>query len=624
MQRLIKFSKFRNLGLEKDDYLILNGDFKKGSMGNLILLIGPNNSGKSNVLDGIVKMCTDSNVNSRDITDLYFEEKFRQPSLALVYRDDKYTFELKKELDKSIDFQITEGDVVLDKPSTEVIKKEISEINTIFNSIYGIQVPKLSRLVSNMSSLSDDDLYSGAMTAIRFIFQNYRNGSYNTGYRYFNIWDNLKGRGFELISHFEKDGGSKEPIMKSYLLKQSNIDNLVPKCIVYTEKPIKNSDLSTTDLNGIDNHNFFKALFKSMKVDSKTVLNAYNQFNKSGNIQIIKKLEKDLQKKVDKINTRFNSLYFASSDQYKFSLVCESTKMLFGMARGKEEEAINLEYQSTGFRWFFNLFFNFLSTENLTPGDIVIMDEPATNLHVQGQNELRAFIKQFAIENDVLFVVATHSPFLIDVDHYDELRVISTDNNRSKIDNRFTAINLDDPDSLLPIKESLTIKQNVLYDLDTEVYFVEGITDYNYLTMFKRLLGVKNIAFLPFNGVGNNSAKTKKILGELIRIKFHKRSILVDADKAGQDMFNQAKDANFHSVHSMSEITLCNGKKAMIVEDLFSTEDKKKFRAIGNKNCDGTSFMKDHCKISDFSKTTIDHFKQLFITLQDWKWSWLF
>jgi hypothetical protein len=165
----------------------------------------------------------------------------------------------------------------------------------------------------------------------------------------------------------------------------------------------------------------------------------------------------------------------------------------------------------------------------------------------------------------VLFIIATHSPFLIDTDNYDELRVVSMENNRSSIDNIFTAVNLNDPDSLLPIKESLTIKQNVLYDLDTEVYWVEGITDYIYLTMFKKIFGIKNISFLPFNGVGKNKEQTKSILKRLLEIKFHKRSMLVDADKAGMDMYNQAKDSAFDTVHNLSEFELENCKKAMMI-----------------------------------------------------------
>ena len=44
------------------------------------------------------------------------------------------------------------------------------------------------------------------------------------------------------------------------------------------------------------------------------------------------------------------------------------------------------------------------------------MDEPATNLHPKGQQELRAFIKDFAIAHDVLFIIATHSPFILSIE----------------------------------------------------------------------------------------------------------------------------------------------------------------------------------------------------------------
>lgn len=610
MQRSIRFSKYRNLGLEKDDYLILNGDFQKGKMGNLVILIGPNNSGKSNVLDGIVTACTNSGISKRDITDLYFEDKYRTPSLALVYRDDKYTFEYQINSNNNAGWKIIAGSAVPEKPSTEEIKKTLNAMFSYFNQ-RGMRMQNLVNLISGIESKNIKGYDSILEETINVINYMVRNGYAN------DFINKMRKEKNSLIYYYDSTHGSQFSFIQEYLSKETGLTNPVPNCIVYRENQISNNDLYTREVNNLQNYRFFRSLFKTINVETKTIQNVYNQYYQTNNIQYLKKLEKDLAKKIDKLSDRFNNLYFASNDKYKFTLVFESERISFGMARGKEEEPINLEYQSTGFKWFFNLFFNFLANGTLKPGDIVIMDEPATNLHVQGQNELRAFIKQFAIENDVLFVLATHSPFLIDVDHYDELRVITMENNRSRIDNRFTAVNLEDPDSLLPIKESLTIKQNVLYDLDTEVYFVEGITDYNYLTMFKHLLNVKNIAFLPFNGVGNNSNQTKKILGELLKVKFHKRSLLVDSDKAGEDMYKQAKDSAFDSIHRMAEIKLTDTKNAVMVEDLFSAEDKKKFRAIVNKNSDGTSAMKDHCKLGDFSKTTVDHFKELFKILQD-------
>lgn len=612
MQRLIKFSKFRNIGLEKDEYLVLNSSFKKGEMGNLIVLIGANNSGKSNVLDGIKKVCDGSNLSNRDLTNLYFEEKYKNPHVSLILKDEDYEFELKTGIEYPSRWEINCAKDIVTKPSSDVIKKSLLQIRDTYTN-YGYRNQYLNILVGQIEKkeIKGDDLYSSAM---RFMetFKNEANNAYSTARTVWNAARNTN----KLIQHWEEKNGSAANKIQSYVASSLGIASPTPKVVNYVEKNLNNSDLFTDRIDSLNEHKFFNSLFKAVNIDVKTIQNAYDQYRESNNTAVLNKLRKQLQPKVEKLNTQFNKLYFASNDQYKFTLDFESKRISFGMARGKEEDPINLEYQSTGFRWFFDLYFNFLAVNGLNAGDIVIMDEPATNLHPQGQKELRAFIKDFAIQNDILFIIATHSPFLIDSDNYDELRVISTENNRSKIDNRFTAVNLDDPDSLLPIKEALTIKQNVLYDLETEVVWVEGITDYNYLTMFKKLLGFKNLSFLPFNGVGSNSQQTKKILEKLLNIKFHKRSLLVDGDKAGKDMYGQAKNTDFGSVISLSQIKV-GDKPAVVIEDLFSDEDKKKYQAIGNKNSYGTSIMKDHCKLSDFSKSTVEHFKELFVLIED-------
>ena len=404
----------------------------------------------------------------------------------------------------------------------------------------------------------------------------------------------------------------------------------VPTVHRYKDNIISGKDLNNTDISNISQSKFFRALFNSFEnFNFNDFIAEYKQYNEENpNGAILSRLEKKVNKELNKINNRFNKLYFISNDKYKFTLRLESSRIMFGMARGKNEEPIRLEYQSTGFRWFFDFYFNIIANNNLKPGDIVIMDEPATHMHPQGQAELRKFIKEFAVKNDILFIIATHSPFLIDTDNYDELRVVSMENNRSRIENRFTAVNYWDPDSLLPIKESLTIKQNVLYDLDTEVVWVEGITDYIYLTMFKNLLNRKNIAFLPFNGVGKKEEnekdwndKREQILKKITDIKFHRRCILVDADTAGMGMYNYAVNetkTDFDAIHNLSEINTAGKKEIREIEDLFSSEDREKYkRIIDNKKTLAASELKIHAKKEYFSKETIANFRKLFKLLQD-------
>ena len=88
---------------------------------------------------------------------------------------------------------------------------------------------------------------------------------------------------------------------------------------------------------------------------------------------------------------------------------------------------------------------------------------------------------------------------------------------------------------MLPIKESLTIEQNILYSLKTEIVWVEGITDYNYLTMFKNLLNIEDVAFIPFNGVGKTDEDQMSILKRLKSIEFHRFNLLCDGGQGRKE-----------------------------------------------------------------------------------------
>ena len=652
LQRVIRFDKFRNIGLDEPQDLVLNSNFEKGRMGNLLVLIGSNNSGKSNVLNGIMKL-NDKTIAERDVTDLSYNKKDRNPSISLCYTNSEIDVKYVIDLENNGDWRVKKAPPSLSPLQPPVAAVQISkptalnELRRIIHLLrkYGYDkndCPQIKRLQEITDKISADTKY-------RFV--TYKNDIYG-------IFDWIEksnppeivtvGKEHKILKNtgFWKDNIAvinKLKTVSAYLNREiyeiSSFENLfsdylgvsaVPTVHRYKDNIISGKDLNNTDISNISQSKFFRALFNSFEnFNFNDFIAEYKQYNEENpNGAILSRLEKKVNKELNKINNRFNKLYFISNDKYKFTLRLESSRIMFGMARGKNEEPIRLEYQSTGFRWFFDFYFNIIANNNLKPGDIVIMDEPATHMHPQGQAELRKFIKEFAVKNDILFIIATHSPFLIDTDNYDELRVVSMENNRSRIENRFTAVNYWDPDSLLPIKESLTIKQNVLYDLDTEVVWVEGITDYIYLTMFKNLLNRKNIAFLPFNGVGKKEGnendwndKREQILKKIIDNKFHRRCLLVDADTAGMGMYNYAVNetkTDFDAIHNLSEINTAGKKEIREIEDLFSSEDRIKYKwIIDNKKTLAASELKIHAKKEDFSKETIANFRKLFKLLQD-------
>ena len=86
MQRILKISKYRNIGLEEPETLVLNHSIEKGKIGELIILIGANNSGKSNVLDALTSV-PKGQLRDRDITTLSFNPEDRIPSVSFGITD---------------------------------------------------------------------------------------------------------------------------------------------------------------------------------------------------------------------------------------------------------------------------------------------------------------------------------------------------------------------------------------------------------------------------------------------------------------------------------------------------------------------------------------------------------
>jgi ABC-type multidrug transport system ATPase subunit len=277
-----------------------------------------------------------------------------------------------------------------------------------------------------------------------------------------------------------------------------------------------------------------------------------------------------------------------------------------------------LDNQSTGFRYFFDLFF-YLQSGQISAGDIFVMDEPAINLHPSAQKELRVFLKEFAYSNNITILLASHSPFLIDLNHLDELRIIENKDNVVRIHNCFTAVNYGDPDSLLPIKEALTVENHILVNPEKTVVFVEGITDYNYLTAFKLLFENEDIIFLLINGVGSDENHCKEISKRLLKIR-KDAIVLVDNDTAGKRMKEINAENSELKVVSLADIDE-NFKE---IESLFSNADLKKSELIdGNgefcKHASTSAVFKkrlanDSSYITD---ETRNNFKKLFEKLKE-------
>ncbi|MGN8384540.1 ATP-binding protein [Helicobacter pylori] len=300
-------------------------------------------------------------------------------------------------------------------------------------------------------------------------------------------------------------------------------------------------------------------------------------------------------------------------------------------------EPIILSQQSTGFQWAFNFMFGFLynvgSHFSLNKNIIYIMDEPATHLSVPARREFRKFLKEYAHKNHVTFVLATHDPFLVDTDHLDEIRIVEKETEGSVIKNHFNyPLNNagKDSDALDKIKRSLGVGQHVFHNPQKHrIIFVEGITDYCYLSAFKLYFNKHNpqfkdnpipFTFLPISGLKNNPNKMKETIQKLCELD-NNPIVLTDDDRkrdsdqnATSERFKKANEELLKPI-TILQLSKCDENFKQI-EDCFSTNDRKKYAK--NKRMELAMAFKTRLLYGEKDDAVSEETKKNFLKLFEW------
>ena len=450
------FNSFRNIGFKDgkpaDEKLLLNHSTCKGETGDLVILIGANNSGKSNILDGLkfydkrrrfydcqeIERCKEEIKKSESYqkflksyqTTLYSNEECRNPEVEVFISS-------KKEVIDKVSFKI----------NGEYIKNK--ELSSYYYSDFWQEVCK--KCISLWESFC-------AKNGISYRELYIRNYSYSSNF-------------LSLILEYNYDTDIEDKYKKlqryflslffnKYLTQTiSDVDFINTYCGVYWNEPkvlddtevkhIESSDLEISP-DGLEESYFFLSLLHSINMDKQDVISAYENMQRDKQRKYLDELQKQINNKLEDISSIFNQLYVTKDVTYSFKVEFDRKSILFIIYRNKD--VMVLDNQSKGFRYFFDLFF-YLQSGQLSAGDIFVMDEPAIRLHSSAKREFRVFLKKIARHHDITMVLATHSSSLIDLNYLDELRIIENKDNIVRIHNTFTAVNYGDPDSLLPIKK---------------------------------------------------------------------------------------------------------------------------------------------------------------------------
>ncbi|MBF4232040.1 ATP-binding protein [Vibrio anguillarum] len=222
---------------------------------------------------------------------------------------------------------------------------------------------------------------------------------------------------------------------------------------------------------------------------------------------------------------------------------------------------IELDQRSEGFQWLVSFFIVFFSEAmDKHENAILLLDEPGMSLHALKQRDFRETISRLAENNQTLFT--THSPFLVGPDELDIVRVVEM-KERTLGTKVHTTLSSEDPAGLLPLQEALG------YDLANSLFsqqrnlILEGLTDYWYIEA------------------------TAQLMNESLPNKLNDKIALVFANTAGKVVYY----ATILHAHNLKVAALLDsdsaGDQAAQQETLVST--------LGNKNILRT---KDYCSIA--------------------------
>ena len=195
---------------------------------------------------------------------------------------------------------------------------------------------------------------------------------------------------------------------------------------------------------------------------------------------------------------------------------------------------IELDQRSQGMQYFFSFFLIFLvEAAGAHTNSILLLDEPGNSLHGTAQAKIIEFLRNITAKNQVIY--STHSPFMVDGEHLEEIRPVweDTETGSTKVsDNVWPK----DKDALFPLQAALGYQIAQSLFISRHQVLVEGITDFWIIKALDAALLATGrtslrpeIILTPGGGAGRMVPLASMLVGHEVQV-----AALLDGDESGR------------------------------------------------------------------------------------------
>lgn len=559
------------------------------SEAGITIFAGKNESGKSSILEALRDFSVDRDI-SEEAKPLNTNDL--EPQITLTFDIDK---DCIKFLETSLQttFEKVVIDYLLKKAFISITKNFNNEyfletelidyINDYFNKCYQQSYQKFSELIEvfNNESLFDDFKFTELPeNGPNYVLQEY--------------WLNIEAYLNNKDKHQAKGALRELNNIKKLITPFSNYFNEID-FIETLLKEIKQLLPKIVYFNVFDDLLEFEVPINQL--EEKEVIRDFAHLAnidlaKLTNLDNLQKRRHYLSEKSAKISNEFKNDWI----QDDINLVCgsEGEIILFGIEEKGKHILFRFEQRSKGFQWFLSFYIK-LNASN-SDDVILLIDEPGLYLHAKAQEDvLKVFEKLIQRNKSTQVLFSTHSPYLIDTNFLNRLRLVEKkDIEGTIVHNKYYKDA--DLDTLTPIitKIGLDITKSLSLTNNMNV-LLEGISDYFYLQAMKYFLKPKSkseiekIAFIPCVGAQNVPNLASLMIGWGLDY-----IVILDNDKAGD---NASTTLTKKLDVDTSKIIRVSNDSTDAIEDLFTLTDFNKYIIDDkSKESDGTKKNSDYVK----------------------------
>ena len=485
----IKLTNYKSIGCYDEDEIIIEP--------KVTAIIGKNESGKSNVLEGISKI----RFLSRNDAAFSVECVNRQVESGTF---NSFLVTLKHSQDEIEKGANTDTKILITKDRYSATGGIVGYYKNTIQSIFVSLVELLKSINNNPFGLSGQD-YNNYTAYLNEIQKEDDINFYRLTY-FVNL---CKSR----INNIPQDKREEyKNLLDDVQIAWDSFGSIFPTFFYRSTSKMLNSSYKYDDINSelnnpnVNPNSLIRELVKIIGVPHSDFLSACQQGYNATQITKRDNINKLIN---EKLNKAFHSFYTTE----KLYLGIQFNAGIITFTIKKEDGAtLVLSERSNGLKWYLNLFIDMLANDAVNNKVVFLLDEPGTNLHVNAQRELLHLFNHLA-ENGNQIVYTTHSPYMLDMEndgiHRIRAVVKNEDENTYIYKTAYDSkIALDSQnDTLTPIIRALGM--NLLDTFgpakDKLNIITEGMSDYIYITLMAKQLGIdlSKVAFIPSQGATN-------------------------------------------------------------------------------------------------------------------------